>query len=155
MHLGHKRLAVEAGEDPVNCPIDYVVDALKEIYSVKRDNGSIRRVNVNIAATTIDEYKILKDAGIGTYILFQETYHRPTYSSLHLSGPKSDYNWHTTAMDRARKAGIDDVGIGVLYGLYDFKYETVAMFLHAEHLEQEFGVGPHTISVPRMKTCNR
>ena len=150
-NLGHKRLAVEAGEDPVNCPIDYIVAALKEIYAVKTDNGSIRRVNVNVAATTIDEYKILKDAGIGTYILFQETYHRPTYASLHLSGPKSDYNWHTTAMDRAMQAGIDDVGIGVLYGLHDFKYETVAMFLHAEHLEQVFGVGPHTISVPRMR----
>ena len=150
-NLGHKRLAIEAGEDNVNCPIDYVVDALKTIYSVKNDNGSIRRANVNIAATTIAEYELLKKAGIGTYILFQETYHRDTYQKLHLSGPKSDYNWHTTAMDRAMKAGIDDVGIGVLYGLYDFKYETVAMFLHAEHLEQEFGVGPHTISVPRLR----
>ena len=150
-NLGHKRLAIEAGEDNVNCPIDYVVDALKTIYSVKNDNGSIRRANVNIAATTIAEYELFKKAGIGTYILFQETYHRDTYQKLHLSGPKSDYNWHTTAMDRAMKAGIDDVGIGVLYGLYDFKYETVAMFLHAEHLEQEFGVGPHTISVPRLR----
>lgn len=149
--LGHKRLALEAGEDPVNCPIDYVVDAIKEIYSIKDGNGSIRRVNVNIAATTIEEYQKLKDAEIGTYILFQETYHRPTYANLHLTGPKRDYNWHTTAMDRAMKAGIDDVGIGVLYGLYDFKYETVAMFLHAEHLDNTFGVGPHTISVPRLR----
>lgn len=149
--LGHKRLALEAGEDPVNCPIDYVTDVIKAIYSVKDGNGSIRRVNVNIAATTLAEYKKLKEAEIGTYILFQETYHRPTYATLHPTGPKHDYNWHTTAMDRAMKAGIDDVGIGVLYGLYDFKYETVAMFLHAQHLDETFGVGPHTISLPRMR----
>ncbi len=149
--LGHKRLAVEAGEDPVNCPIDYVTDIIREIYSVRDGNGSIRRVNVNIAATTVADYRKLKEAGIGTYILFQETYHRPTYAALHPSGPKRDYNWHTTAMDRAMKAGIDDVGIGVLYGLYDYKYETVAMFLHAEHLDRDCGVGPHTISVPRLR----
>jgi 2-iminoacetate synthase len=149
--LGHKRLALEAGEDPVNCPIDYVTDCIREIYSIKEGNGSIRRVNVNIAATTIAEYRQLKEAGIGTYILFQETYHRPTYQTLHPTGPKRDYNWHTTAMDRAMQAGIDDVGIGVLYGLYDYKYETVAMFLHAEHLEKTHGVGPHTISVPRLR----
>lgn len=149
--LGHKRLAVEAGEDPVNCPIDYVTDVIREIYSIKDGNGSIRRVNVNIAATTVEDYRKLKEANIGTYILFQETYHRPTYAALHPSGPKRDYNWHTTAMDRAMKAGIDDVGIGVLYGLYDFKYETVAMFLHAEHLDRDCGVGPHTISVPRLR----
>jgi 2-iminoacetate synthase len=149
--LGHKRLAVEAGEDPVNCPIDYVTDIIREIYSVKDGNGSIRRVNVNIAATTIEDYRKLKEVGIGTYILFQETYHRPTYAALHPSGPKRDYNWHVTAMDRAMKAGIDDVGIGVLYGLYDYKYETVAMFLHAEHLDRDCGVGPHTISVPRLR----
>ncbi len=149
--LGHKRLAVEAGEDPVNCPIDYVTDIIREIYSVKDGNGSIRRVNVNIAATTVADYRQLKEVGIGTYILFQETYHRPTYAALHPSGPKRDYNWHTTAMDRAMKAGIDDVGIGVLYGLYDYKYETVAMFLHAEHLDRDCGVGPHTISVPRLR----
>ena len=149
--LGHKRLAVEAGEDPLNCPIEYVIDAIKAIYSIKDGNGSIRRVNINIAATTIEDYQKLKAAEIGTYILFQETYHRETYAKLHPSGPKHDYNWHTTAMDRAMKAGIDDVGIGVLYGLYDWKYETVAMFLHAEHLEKTFGVGPHTISVPRMR----
>jgi 2-iminoacetate synthase len=149
--LGHKRLALEAGEDPVNCSINYVTDVIKEIYSIKDGNGSIRRVNVNIAATTVEEYKQLHDAEIGTYILFQESYHRPTYDKLHPSGPKRDYNWHTTAMDRAMKAGIDDVGIGVLYGLYDFKYETVAMFLHAEHLDKDFGVGPHTISVPRIR----
>ncbi len=149
--LGHKRLALEAGEDPVNCPIDYVIDAIREIYSIKDGNGAIRRVNVNIAATTIEEYRMLKEANIGTYILFQETYHRPTYARLHPSGPKHDYNWHTTAMDRAMRAGIDDVGIGALYGLYDFRYETVAMFLHAEHLDRTFGVGPHTISIPRMR----
>ncbi|EAX47205.1 biotin and thiamin synthesis associated [Thermosinus carboxydivorans Nor1] len=149
--LGHKRLAVEAGEDPVNCPIDYVVDCIKTIYSIRDGNGSIRRVNVNVAATTVEEYRKLKSAGIGTYILFQETYHRPTYAAMHPTGPKSDYNWHTTAMDRAMQAGIDDVGIGVLYGLYDYKYETIALFLHAEHLEKTFGVGPHTISVPRLR----
>lgn len=149
--VGHKRLALEAGEDPVNCPLDYVLDCIREIYSIKDGNGSIRRVNVNIAATTIDEYRQLKEAGIGTYILFQETYHRPTYQTLHPSGPKQDYNWHTTAMDRAMKGGIDDVGIGVLFGFYDYKYETVAMFLHAEHLEKTHGVGPHTISVPRLR----
>ncbi len=152
--LGHKRLAVEAGEDPVNCSIDYVTDVIKEIYKVKEGNGSIRRVNINIAATTIEDYKKLKDVGIGTYILFQETYHRPTYAQMHPAGPKRDYNWHTTAMDRAMKAGIDDVGIGVLYGLYDCKYETVAMFLHAEHLDKTFGVGPHTISVPRIRPAS-
>jgi len=149
--LGHKRLVLEAGEDPLNCPIDYVVDTIKEIYSIKNHNGSIRRININVAATTIDEYRQLKNVDIGTYILFQETYHRPTYKKLHPTGPKSDYNWHTTAMDRAMKAGIDDVGIGVLYGLYDYKYETVAMFLHAAHLDETFGVGPHTISVPRLR----
>lgn len=149
--LGHKRLVLEAGEDPGNCSIDYVVDTIKEIYSVKNKNGSIRRVNINIAATTIDEYRKLKQADIGTYILFQETYHRPTYEAMHLTGPKKDYNWHTTAMNRAMKAGIDDVGIGVLYGLYDYKYDTIAMFLHAEYLEKTFGVGPHTISVPRLR----
>ncbi|WP_378951639.1 [FeFe] hydrogenase H-cluster radical SAM maturase HydG [Pelosinus sp. sgz500959] len=152
--LGHKRLAIEAGEDPINCDIDYVVDAIKAVYSVKDGNGSIRRANVNIAATTIEEYKKLKDVGIGTYILFQETYHRPTYAALHPNSIKNDYNWHTTAMDRAMKADIDDVGIGVLYGLYDYKYETVAMFLHAEHLDKDCGVGPHTISVPRLRPAS-
>ncbi|SEP43541.1 [FeFe] hydrogenase H-cluster radical SAM maturase HydG [Propionispora vibrioides] len=149
--MGHKRLAVEAGEDPLNCSIDYVVEALQAIYSVKSGNGAIRRANVNIAATTIDEYKKLKSAGIGTYILFQETYNRPMYAKLHASGPKTDYNWHTTAMDRAMQAGIDDVGIGVLFGLYDYKYEVTAMLLHAAHLEATYGVGPHTISVPRLR----
>lgn len=152
--LGHKRLALEVGEDPVNCPLDYVLDCIKAIYGVKSGNGAIRRVNVNIAATTVDEYRQLKDAGIGTYILFQETYHRPTYALMHPTGPKHDYNWHTTAMDRAMKAGIDDVGIGVLYGLYDAVYETVSMLLHAEHLEQTHGVGPHTISVPRLRPAD-
>ena len=151
--MGHKRLALEAGEDPVNCSIDYILDCIKTIYSLKFKNGSIRRINVNIAATTIENYKKLKDAEIGTYILFQETYHKKTYEKMHPNGPKHDYNWHTTAMDRARSAEIDDIGIGVLYGLHDYKYETVAMLMHAEHLEKETGVGPHTISVPRLKAA--
>lgn len=151
--LGHKRLALEAGEDPVNCPIDYVLESIQTIYSLKFDNGSIRRVNVNIAATTEENYRKLAEAYIGTYILFQETYHKPTYEKIHPKGPKHDYDWHTTAMDRAMKAGIDDVGIGVLYGLYDYKYETIAMLMHAEHLEEVFGVGPHTVSVPRLRAA--
>lgn len=149
--LGHKRLALEAGEDDVNCSLDYVLESIKKIYSLKFDNGSIRRVNVNIAATTVENYKRLKEAQIGTYILFQETYHKETYEKMHPTGPKSDYNYHTTAMDRARMAGIDDVGIGVLYGLYDYKYDTIAMLMHGEHLEKATGVGPHTISVPRLR----
>lgn len=149
--LGHKRLVLEAGEDPVNCDIDYVAEAIKTIYSVKVDNGSIRRVNVNIAATSVEDYRKLKEAEVGTYILFQETYHRPTYAALHKHGPKHDYDWHTTAMDRAQMGGLDDVGVGVLYGLYDHNYDTVAMLMHAEHLEERFGVGPHTLSVPRLR----
>lgn len=149
--LGHKRIALEVGEDPVNTPIDYIIDCINSIYSIKFDNGAIRRINVNIAATSIEDYKKLKAADIGTYILFQETYHKETYEKFHPSGPKHDYNYHTTAMHRAREAGIDDVGIGVLYGLYDFKYETIAMLMHAEELENSTGVGPHTISVPRLK----
>lgn len=149
--LGHKRVVLEAGEDPVNCPIDYVTDCMKTIYSVKKGNGSIRRINVNIAATTVENYAKLKAAGIGTYTLFQETYHRETYERMHPRGPKHNYDYHTTAMDRAMKGGIDDVGIGVLYGLYDYKFETVAMFLYAKHLDDTFGVGPHTISVPRLR----
>ncbi|ABO50667.1 iron-only hydrogenase maturation protein HydG [Desulforamulus reducens MI-1] len=149
--LGHKRLAVEAGEHPGECPIEYVLECLKTIYSIKFDNGSIRRCNVNIAATTIEEYKMLKDAGIGTYILFQETYHRETYKKMHPSGPKADYDWHTTAHDRAMMAGIDDVGLGPLFGLYDYKYEVMGLMFHALHMEERFGVGPHTISVPRIR----
>ncbi|GIM30659.1 [FeFe] hydrogenase H-cluster radical SAM maturase HydG [Clostridium polyendosporum] len=149
--MGHKRLTLELGEDPINAPIDYVLDCIKTIYSLKFENGSIRRINVNIAATTVEEYKKLKDANIGTYILFQETYHKETYEELHPQGPKHDYNWHTTAMHRARAAGIDDVGMGVLYGLYDYKYETIAMLMNAEHLDKETGVGPHTLSVPRLR----
>ncbi len=149
--LGHKRLALEAGEDDINCPLDYILDCLKTIYSLKFDNGAIRRVNVNIAATTVENYRRLKEAGIGTYVLFQETYHQPTYERLHPRGPKHNYEWHTTAMDRAQQAGIDDVGIGVLYGLYDHQYDTIAMIMHAEHLDSTYGVGPHTISVPRMR----
>ncbi|MGB9803699.1 [FeFe] hydrogenase H-cluster radical SAM maturase HydG [Desulfofundulus sp.] len=149
--MGHKRLALETGEDPVSCPIDYVLEAIETIYSVKEKNGSIRRVNVNIAATTVDEYRLLKKAGIGTYILFQETYHRETYRTMHPSGPKRDYDWHTTAMDRAMEAGIDDVGLGVLFGLYDYKFEVLGLLFHALHLEERFGVGPHTISVPRLR----
>ncbi|MPQ43263.1 [FeFe] hydrogenase H-cluster radical SAM maturase HydG [Clostridium tarantellae] len=149
--LGHKRIALELGEDPVNASLDYVLDCIKTIYSIKFDNGSIRRINVNIAATTVDEFKKLKAAEIGTYILFQETYHKDTYEKLHISGPKHNYNYHTTAMHRAREAGIDDVGMGVLYGLYDHRFETIAMLMHAEDLEKNTGVGPHTLSVPRLK----
>jgi 2-iminoacetate synthase len=149
--MGHKRIAMEAGEDPVNCPIDYVLEAIDTIYSVKVKNGSIRRINVNIASTTTDNFKLLKAAGIGTYILFQETFHRPTYATMHPSGPKRDYDWHTTAFDRAQEAGIDDVGAGVLFGLYDYKYEVLALLQQALHLEATFGVGPHTISVPRLR----
>ncbi|HAT4146727.1 TPA: [FeFe] hydrogenase H-cluster radical SAM maturase HydG [Clostridium perfringens] len=149
--LGHKRIALEAGEDPVNAPLDYILDCIKSIYSIKFDNGSIRRINVNIAATTVEDYKRLKDAEIGTYILFQETYHKPTYERLHVSGPKHNYNYHTTAMHRAREAGIDDIGMGVLYGLYDYKYETLAMLMHSMDLEETTGVGPHTLSVPRIR----
>lgn len=148
--MGHKRLAVEAGEDPVNCPIDYVVDVLRTIYDMKFENGEIRRANVNIAATTIEDYKKLKEVGIGTYILFQETYHQPTYEKLHQAGPKKDYLYHLTAFDRAQQAGIDDVGGGVLFGLYDYKFEVLALMLHNEHLEKRFNVGFHTISVPRI-----
>ena len=149
--IGHKRLALEVGEDPVNTPLDYVIDCIKTIYSLKFENGSIRRINVNIAATTVEEYKKLNDADIGTYILFQETYHKATYEKMHPQGPKHDYDWHTTALHRAMEAGIEDVGAGVLYGLYDYKYDTVAMLMHAEHLDQVMGVGPHTISVPRLQ----
>ena len=149
--LGHKRLALEFGEHPKECPIDYVLEAIETIYSVKEKNGSIRRVNVNIAATTVEEYRLLKEAGIGTYILFQETYHRETYSRMHPAGPKRDYDWHTTAMNRAMEGGIDDVGVGVLFGLYDYKFEVLGLLMHALHLEEAFGVGPHTVSVPRLK----
>lgn len=148
--MGHKRLALEAGEDPVNNPLEYILECINTIYSVKHKNGAIRRVNVNIAATTVEEYKKLKDAGIGTYILFQETYHKKHYEELHPAGPKHDYNWHTEAMDRAQEAGIDDVGLGVLFGLDTYAYELCGLMMHAEHLEARFGVGPHTISVPRI-----
>lgn len=148
--MGHKRLAVEAGEDPVNNPLDYILESIDTIYSIKHRNGAIRRVNVNIAATTVEEYKKLKNAGIGTYILFQETYNKQAYQELHPAGPKSDYNYHTEAMDRAMEAGIDDVGCGVLFGLDKYRYELVGIIMHAEHLEAKFGVGPHTISVPRV-----
>lgn len=149
--MGHKRLAIEAGEDPVHNPIDYILESIETIYSIKHKNGAIRRVNVNIAATTVEEYKLLKDAGIGTYILFQETYHKNGYEHLHPTGPKKDYAWHTEAMDRAMQAGIDDVGLGVLFGLDKYRYEFAALLMHAEHLEAAYGVGPHTISVPRVK----
>ena len=152
--MGHKRLAIEAGEDPKNNPIEYILESLKTIYSVKHKNGSIRRANVNIAATTIEEYKMLKDAGIGTYILFQETYHKESYEQLHPTGPKHDYCWHTEAHDRAVEAGIDDVGLGVLFGLDKYRYEFAGLLMHAEHLEAVHGVGPHTISVPRVKKAD-
>ncbi len=149
--MGHKRLALECGEDPVNCPIEYVEEVIQAVYDTKLDRGSIRRVNVNIAATTVQDYKRLKAANIGTYILFQETYHRPTYKLMHPQGPKSSYDWHLGAMDRAMEAGIDDVGIGALLGLYDYRYEVLGLIYHALHLEERFGVGPHTISVPRLR----
>lgn len=149
--MGHKRLALEAGEDPVNCPIEYILESINTIYSIKHKNGSIRRVNVNIAATTEENYEKLHDAGIGTYILFQETYNKERYEELHPVGPKHDYAYHTEAMDRAMKAGIDDVGIGVLFGLYQYRYDFIGLMMHSEHLEARFGVGPHTISVPRIR----
>lgn len=148
---GHKRLALEAGEDPNNCPIEYVLESIKTIYSMKFKNGQIRRLNVNIAATTVEEFKLLKEAEIGTYILFQETYHRASYNKYHLAGPKKDYDYHTTAFHRAMEAGIDDVGGGVLFGLYDPIYEVIALMLHNEELERKFNVGFHTVSLPRIR----
>lgn len=152
--MGHKRLAIEAGEDPQNNPIEYILECIKTIYSIQHKNGAIRRVNVNIAATTVEEYRMLKEAGIGTYILFQETYHKESYLQLHPTGPKHDYNYHTEAMDRAMEGGIDDVGLGVLFGLERYKYEFAGLLMHAEHLEAVHGVGPHTISVPRVKRAD-
>ena len=149
--MGHKRLAIEAGEDPVNNPIEYILESIKTIYSIKHKNGAIRRVNVNIAATTVENYRKLHEAGIGTYILFQETYNKESYEKLHPTGPKHDYAYHTEAMDRAMEGGIDDVGLGVLYGLESYRYEFVGQLMHAEHLEAVHGVGPHTISVPRIR----
>ena len=152
--MGHKRLAIEAGEDPKNNPIEYILECINTIYSIKHKNGAIRRVNVNIAATTVENYKKLKDAGIGTYILFQETYHKESYLKLHPTGPKHDYDYHTSAHDRAMEAGIDDVGLGVLFGLELYRYEFAGLLMHAEHLEAVHGVGPHTISVPRVKPAD-
>lgn len=152
--MGHKRLALETGEHPELSPIEYVLESIKTIYSVKHKNGEIRRVNVNIAATSVENYKKLHDAGIGTYILFQETYHKESYKKLHPYGPKSDYEYHTSAMDRAMLGGIDDVGIGVLFGLYKYRYDFCALLMHAEHLEARFSVGPHTISVPRIRPAD-
>ncbi|MBE5914303.1 MAG: [FeFe] hydrogenase H-cluster radical SAM maturase HydG [Pseudobutyrivibrio ruminis] len=149
--MGHKRLAIEAGEDPVNNPIEYILECINTIYSIHHKNGDIRRVNVNIAATTVENYRKLKEAGIGTYILFQETYNKKSYEELHPTGPKHDYAYHTEAMDRAMEGGIDDVGLGVLFGLESYKYEFAGLLMHAEHLEAVHGVGPHTISVPRVK----
>ncbi len=152
--MGHKRLALEAGEDPKNNPIEYILDCIKTIYSIKHKNGAIRRVNVNIAATSVEEYRMLKEAGIGTYVLFQETYNKKSYETLHPYGPKSNYAYHTEAMDRAMEAGIDDVGLGVLFGLELYRYEFAGLLMHAEHLEAVHGVGPHTISVPRLKRAD-
>ncbi|MDD5998799.1 MAG: [FeFe] hydrogenase H-cluster radical SAM maturase HydG [Lachnospiraceae bacterium] len=152
--MGHKRLAIEAGEDPVNNPIEDILECIDTIYSVHHKNGDIRRVNVNIAATTVENYRKLKDAGIGTYILFQETYHKESYEKLHPTGPKHDYNYHTEAMDRAMEGGIDDVGLGVLFGLELYRYEFAGILMHAEHLEAVHGVGPHTISVPRIRRAD-
>lgn len=151
---GHKRLAIEAGEDPINNPIEYILECINTIYSVHHKNGDIRRVNVNIAATTVENYRKLKEAGIGTYILFQETYHKESYERLHPTGPKHNYAYHTEAMDRAMEGGIDDVGLGVLFGLEMYKYEFAGLIMHAEHLEAVHGVGPHTISVPRVKRAD-
>lgn len=152
--MGHKRIAIETGEDPVNNPIEYVLESIKTIYSVKHKNGSIRRVNVNIAATTVENYKKLHDVGIGTYILFQETYNKESYEALHPTGPKHNYKWHTEAMDRAMEGGIDDVSLGVLFGLESYRYEFAGLLMHAEHLEAVHGVGPHAISVPRIKKAD-
>ena len=152
--MGHKRLALEAGEDPINNPIEYILECIKTIYSVKHKNGAIRRVNVNIAATTVENYRKMKEAGIGTYILFQETYHKENYGKLHPAGPKHNYDYHTEAMDRAMEGGIDDVGCGVLFGLNLYKYDFVGLLMHAEHLEAKWGVGPHTISVPRIRPAD-
>lgn len=149
--MGHKRLALEAGEDPVNCDINYILDSIEAIYETHNENGNIRRVNVNIAATTVENYRKLKGSGIGTYILFQETYHKPTYEKMHPKSLKGDYEYHLTAFDRAMEGGIDDVGGGVLFGLADYKFEILALILHNEHLEEKYGVGFHTISVPRIK----
>ena len=152
--MGHKRLAIEAGEDPVHNPIEYILECIQTIYGIRHKNGAIRRVNVNIAATTVENYRKLKEAGIGTYILFQETYHKESYLQLHPTGPKHDYDYHTEAMDRAMEGGIDDVGLGVLFGLELYKYEFAGLIMHAEHLEAVHGVGPHTISVPRVKRAD-
>lgn len=152
--MGHKRLAIEAGEDPINNPIEYILECINTIYSVHHKNGDIRRVNVNIAATTVENYRKLKEAGIGTYILFQETYNKKSYEAMHPTGPKHNYDYHTEAMDRAMEGGIDDVGLGVLFGLESYKYEFTGLLMHAEHLEAVHGVGPHTISVPRIKKAD-
>lgn len=152
--MGHKRLALEAGEDPKNNPIEYILESIKTIYGIKHKNGAIRRVNVNIAATTVEEYRMLKEAGIGTYILFQETYHKENYERLHPTGPKHNYSWHTEAHDRAMDGGIDDVGLGVLFGLNNYRYDFTGILMHAEHLEAFKGVGPHTISVPRVRRAD-
>lgn len=152
--MGHKRLAIEAGEDPVNNPIEYILECIRTIYGIKHKNGAIRRVNVNIAATTVENYRKLKEAGIGTYILFQETYHKESYKKLHPTGPKHNYDYHTEAMDRAMEGGIDDVGLGVLFGLERYRYEFAGLLMHAEHLEAVHGVGPHTISVPRIRRAD-
>lgn len=148
--MGHKRLALEAGEDPANNSMEYILESINTIYGIKHKNGAIRRVNINIAATTIEDYKKLKEAGIGTYILFQETYHKESYKELHPTGPKSNYDYHTEAMDRAMEGGIDDVGLGVLFGLNLYRYDMIGLIMHAEHLEEKYGVGPHTVSVPRI-----
>lgn len=153
-NMGHKRLALETGEHPIKNPIEYVLESIETIYSIHHKNGAIRRVNVNIAATTVDNYRLLKDAGIGTYILFEETYNRKVYETLHPTGPKSDWAYHTEAMDRAMEGGIDDVGIGALFGLCNYRYDFVGILMHAEHLEARFGVGPHTISVPRIRPAD-
>ncbi len=151
VEMGHKRIALEAGEDDKHCPIEYIVHAMDVLYKTKVDNGALRRINVNVAATTVENYRRLKEAEIGTYILFQETYHEESYKKFHPTGPKSDYLYHLTAMDRAMEGGIDDVGVGALFGLYDYRFEVLALMMHRDHLEEKYGVGPHTMSVPRIK----
>ncbi len=148
---GHKRVLLVAGESYPKEGFSYVLKSIETIYSVKVGPGEVRRVNVNVAPLTLEEFKQLKAAKIGTYQLFQETYHRQTYKSVHLGGKKADYDWRVSAMDRAMEAGIDDVGIGVLFGLCDWRYELLALMQHIHHLEAKFGVGPHTISVPRLE----
>lgn len=147
---GHKRLLMLMGEDSTLCSLDHFIASIETAYATKTNKGEIRRINVEIAPLSVDDFRRLKAARIGTYVVFQETYHRDTYRRVHPTGRKADYDWRITAMDRAMQAGIDDVGIGVLFGLYDYRFEVLALLMHAQHLDKTYGVGPHTISVPRI-----